>query len=77
MYYVYNDKKHKIKPVIMHILSVHFNFSFLSHVRRPNNKLFGPPDIVWSMTLTLDVCQVTLPKIVALAIFRPKSTRSS
>jgi len=40
-------------------------------------KLFGPPDIVWSMTLTLDVCQVTLPKIATLAIFSPKSTRAT
>jgi len=44
-------------------------------VRRPNNKLFEPP--VRSMTLTLDVCQVTLPKIAARAIFSPKSTRAT
>jgi len=40
-------------------------------------KLFEPPDIVWSMTLMLDVCQVTLPKKAALAIFSPKSTRAT
>jgi len=46
-------------------------YNSLLLVRRSNNKLFRPPGIVWSMTLTLDVCQVTLPKIAALAIFSP------
>jgi len=46
-------------------------------VRRPENNVFGPPNIAWSMTLTLDVCQITLPQIAALAIFSPKATRAT
>jgi len=47
-------------------------------VRRPSNKLFGPQDIVWSMTLTLDVCQLShTSQDSSTCHISPESTRAT